>query len=176
MVGNPKSSCLPRFLATLVVLVLMANRPILADVRDAKLSRILHMIAGDDLKSFFGFTPQLSLIQSASPNAFAVSPNQILITTRLLDITDKDEDLSFVIAHEISHLMLQHHPYQRSALLPQAALAAIDHELTADRLAISLLTGAGVPTNGVANFLKSLQSATQKTSMSLTFRIAALGG
>ena len=174
MVRGQRYLILSRVLAPLCLLLLIANPVISAQPRGDAFDSILHQLAGDDLKSFFGFTPEIKVIQSAAPNAFAIWPNQILLTSGLLDLGQNRPQISFVIAHELSHLMLKHHPHQASTLLPSNAISAIASELDADKLAIALLNKAAISTRGVVDFLKSLKTYNQRTPSSLSVRIAAL--
>jgi beta-barrel assembly-enhancing protease len=54
-----------------------------------------------------GFT--FYLVDWYLPNAFALPGGHILVTTGLLDLTDRPEQLLAVIAHEVSHVTQRHH-------------------------------------------------------------------
>jgi predicted Zn-dependent protease len=49
------------------------------------------------------------VVQEDEPNAFALPGGHIVVTTGLLELTDRPEELLAVIAHEIAHLTQKHH-------------------------------------------------------------------
>jgi len=49
------------------------------------------------------------VINTASINAFAAPGGYVLITQGLLDLIETEDQLAFVLAHEISHIVEEHH-------------------------------------------------------------------
>ena len=49
------------------------------------------------------------VIDSSSVNAFAAPGGYVLITRGLLDLMETEDQLAFILAHEISHVVKQHH-------------------------------------------------------------------
>ncbi len=140
-----------------------------------EIESFLHKIAGDDLKDYFGFTPHIEIIQNASENAFAVGPNRIILTSALLKRLENYPDLCFVIAHEISHLILGHSTQFSSTLLPQEIYSLrLENELKADKKALELMLSAGVKTDQIGHFLHSLAGHDAERQSALRARIAAI--
>lgn len=109
-------------------------------------------------------------IESNAINAFAMPGGYILVSTGLLKILENEDELAFVLAHEIAHVSRRHH-YQivlRQRLAEQASrdlqsavqgdevakLASVsgqiyargldkDAEFEADRLGVEIMTRAG---------------------------------
>ncbi|MCB0317680.1 MAG: M48 family metalloprotease [Bdellovibrionales bacterium] len=79
-----------------------------------KALQLLHKVAGDDLKSYFGFVPQIQIISLKEPNAFAVKEDNIFIAESLFDKLKSEDLLAFALLHEIGHLSLHN---QRKAPL-----------------------------------------------------------
>lgn len=48
------------------------------------------------------------LVQDPRPNAFALPGGHVIVTTRLLEIVDRPEELAGVVAHEIAHVTQRH--------------------------------------------------------------------
>jgi len=113
---------------------------------------ILHAFAGDDLFAYFGFRPRIHITSQASPNAFAVKPDSIVVSTALLDLIDSTSEFAFVIAHELGHLVLdRRESIQTLAPLDTAVTVAVAQEVAADSYALELLRSAGFdPTAGRA--------------------------
>lgn len=51
---------------------------------------------------------EVNVIESDDLNAFAVMGGQIFVTTKLIDFCKNDEELQFVLAHEVGHIALGH--------------------------------------------------------------------
>ena len=48
------------------------------------------------------------LVQSRLPNAFALPGGHVVVTTRLLEISERPEEIAGVVAHEVAHVTLKH--------------------------------------------------------------------
>lgn len=155
-----------------------SNRYIIAH----EVAPLLHALGGDDLRTFFGFVPAIELAPGQMPNAFAKAPNRIEITHGLLEFTASQEELAFVLAHELAHHMLGHsvaYPgFASSSPVQQAPVIRWEHE--ADALAVNLLSNAGFDSKAGAELLTRLAhhfdelipgSSTQKLLVSRAGRI-----
>lgn len=112
------------------------------------LQKILHRLVGDDLNAFAGFTPRILVAERAVPNAFARAPHTIVLTTGLLDVVGSEDELAFVLAHELGHLLLGHvqsgaEGPQSARLLGMNSRRPIDLELEADAFSLKMLAESG---------------------------------
>lgn len=129
---------------------------------------ILHAFAGDDLAAYFGFQPRLHVVQRAIPNAFAVQPDSIVISTGLLDLLNSTSEFAFVIAHELGHLVLA----GREAVHPLAPLDAaledaVAHEIVADAYALDLLESRGFDPGAGPALLAKIGSVAAQSGISV---------
>ena len=134
--------------------------------------------AGSNYKWHFG------VIKSDAINAFALPGGYILLSSGLLKNLESEDDLAFVLAHEVSHVVRKHHyqVVQRQRLADQASkeLQSIDQdgeikklaqasgqiyargldksaEFDADRMGVELMTRAGYDPAAALNVLEKLQ-------------------
>jgi predicted Zn-dependent protease len=131
-------------------------------LRDAQ--DIFHAFAGDDLSAYFGFTPRLHLVERAAPNAFAVTPSSIVVSSGLMEITGSSSEFAFIIAHELGHLLVEREGGTHT-LAPHGT--GVDEqladELAADAFALRLLKSRGFdPTAGSA-VLQKIMAATRSS-------------
>ena len=108
---------------------------------------------------------RVHLARSNQLNAFA-DGTHVMLTTRLLTAIRTDDELAFVIAHEMAHNILGHAARMRAmkqekrglkALLVRPALTRRT-EREADLLAADLLLDSGYTINGAARVLNALDS------------------
>lgn len=122
----------------------------------------------------------ITIIRDEVFNAYTVAGGKIFIYTGLLDKLQNEDELAFVIAHEIAHNELKHcihriqHSYQASKLQPalgtivQLAYAAYKHpfskeeERQADEYAVRLMQKAGYKKAGAISFFVSLEKQESK--------------
>jgi Zn-dependent protease with chaperone function len=128
----------------------------------------LHTLAGDDLKSYFGFIPNLKIIHNALPKASISSCQSISISTGLLELIDAPTQLAFLLAHEAAHHMLGHLHTINDHDSPENRWS-IDQEVAADRLALKLMHNKGYSTNNIPELLKRIEdfSGGYKNSITL---------
>ncbi len=88
------------------------------------------------------------VVQSRSPLGLAVDEHLMIISDTLLKLTNSEDQLAFILAHEASHISLDHHMAQSTS---QRVL-----ELEADRLAVQKLWRAGYDPLQVHNLLLAL--------------------
>lgn len=71
--------------------------------------RVQGLIAGMHQCAGLNFRPQLRMHQSEVPNAAVVPGGTIIVFTGLLDSVKSENGLSFVLAHELSHIANRDH-------------------------------------------------------------------
>ena len=124
------------------------------------------------------------VIKSAAINAFAMPGGFILLSSGLLKTLDSEDELAFILAHEVAHVSRRHHyqVVQRQRLANQAAkglqavtqdadTAKLAHasgqiyargldksaEFESDRLGVEYMTRAGYDPVAAINVLEKLQ-------------------
>lgn len=112
----------------------------------SRIKSVLTQLAGDDLRAYLGFSPVIKLIEVDNPAAFMVK-DTIIISSGLLDALGSDDELAFVLAHELSHATLGHHS---SALTGRSGYSAREfitsatqNEIEADQSALAMLSSSG---------------------------------
>ncbi|MCB0329212.1 MAG: M48 family metallopeptidase, partial [Bdellovibrionales bacterium] len=111
---------------------------------------ILYAIAGDDIQSYFGFRPSISIVKSPLPMASIGESGRIIFSSGLLSMLTSQEEFAFVISHEIAHQLLGHH----SGTGHQWSL---EEESKADELALRLLEVGGYRSAGAISILEKLE-------------------
>ena len=114
------------------------------------------------------FDYEFRIVDDASPNAFALPGGYIFISRGLLILSNSEDELANVIAHEIIHVAARHAsarqtfvssfpgPFQFFAIGSIAAYGR-DQEREADRQGQDLAAKAGYDPKGLADFLKDLE-------------------
>jgi len=124
---------------------------------------ILHAFAGDDLKAFFGFTPRIDIVERDTPNAFALHPNRIAISSALLELIDSTSEFAFIIAHELGHLREGgSRSVDTFAPIEPHSDNRISHELAADVYAMRLLDSSGFDPRAGITLLDKLGAASRR--------------
>ena len=107
---------------------------------------IMHIMVGDDLRAYLGFSPHLTIVAAPSPAAFAQAPNKVILSSGLLDLIETSSEYAFVLAHELGHIVLGHsaamarHGQGTLSLVQNSKQrSALTYEIEADRFAINLL-------------------------------------
>lgn len=95
---------------------------------------------------------QVHFAQSNLPNAFVNNNNLVTISSGLLESINTSEELTFVIAHELSHIILGHTKKPIDSNINSLIL----QEIIADKLAIQLMRMSNNPKGSGANLLKRL--------------------
>ena len=143
-------------------------------------------VLGQALSVYTGVTYKwhIGVIKSDAINAFAMPGGYILLSSGLLKSLDSEDELAFVLAHELSHVARRHHyqVVQRQRLADQAAkgLQAVTQdgdtaklaqasgqiyargldktaEFESDRLGVEIMTRAGYDPAAAINVLEKLQ-------------------
>lgn len=151
----------PVFAATLFILLSFpsAAAAVPSKTSDAfyteeRIKSTLHRIAGDDLVAFFGYVPDINTIPDPSPNAYVLPPHTVVLTTGLLSVIESEDELAFVLAHEIGHL---HSSQQADNLELHGPEQLFRHEIAADRYAMTLLEESGMDAGHGALLLQRIQ-------------------
>ena len=95
---------------------------------------------------------QVHFAQSNLPNAFVNKKHLVTISSGLLESIDTSEELTFVIAHELSHIILGHTKQPLDSNLD----SLISQEISADKLAVQLMRMSKNPKSSGADLLKRL--------------------
>lgn len=79
-------------------------------VDNAKLKEKLETAAAPVIAALpkAGVEYKFYVVEEPLPNAFALPGGHVVATTRLLEMTDKPEEIAAVVAHEIAHVRLKH--------------------------------------------------------------------
>ena len=133
------------------------------------------------------------IVSSKKPNAFA-NGRDIFVTTGMMDFVKNDEELQFIIAHEVAHNIERHIDKQKSnSLVGSLAGYALDvlaynmtrtnpnlssagntighyiyrkdFELEADYLSMYILAIAKIPTDNISNFWRRLSDVSGTTGI-----------
>lgn len=132
---------------------------------------------------------KLTIIESQTPNAFAMVGGYVYITTALLELCDREEEVAGVLAHELAHLSRRHiaKRSEKDKFLNAGMIAALlagmllqspalmvtgmasaqsvelkysrEDEEEADRVGLATAERAGYSGRGIAEFLKKLRQA-----------------
>lgn len=130
---------------------------------------------------------KLTIIESQTPNAFAMIGGYVYVTTALLELCDREEEVAGVIAHEFAHLSRRHiaKRSEKDKFLSAGMIAALlagmllkspaimatgmasaqsvalkysrEDEDEADRTGLATAERAGYSGRGIAEFLKKLR-------------------
>lgn len=139
----------------------------------ARVEQIAHRFDGL-LGGLSGAPVQVHVLKSTSPTAMAWPSGDIFLTQPLVALLS-DNEIAAAIAHELGHLMTDHH------IDPNAALTGSskneDAEIRADDAGLSLLSSSHTPPQSLGSALSKIVSFNQQhgtKSPQLTTRIARL--
>lgn len=132
---------------------------------------------------------KLTIIESQTPNAFAMVGGYVYVTTALLELCDREDEVAGVLAHELAHLSRRHiaKRSEKDKFLSAGMIAALlagmllqspalmvtgmasaqslelkysrEDEDEADRTGLATAERAGYSGRGIAEFLKKLRQA-----------------
>jgi beta-barrel assembly-enhancing protease len=102
-----------------------------------------------------------SLLNSNEQNAWS-DGNHVAITTGMLRLAKSDDEIAFVMAHEMSHNLLGHSHSSASQIF-----GARRSEIVADQMAVGLMTYAGYQPNSGISFLETARRRFWWSSLSL---------
>ena len=132
-----------------------------------------------NLTGVLGCGGYVQLVKSGNLNAWSDGSN-VAITTHMLEYTDTDDELAFVIAHEMSHNILHHAPKlkNRSQMLASLGLGAGSFrkaEDEADRLAVHLIHNTDYDPKGPERLLARLHGSVLLLLLATDFSHPSLG-
>lgn len=104
-----------------------------------KSKEILHHIAGDDVVAYFGFNPQLEIYASPIPEVAIYETSLIRISTAMLSQIRNEDEMAFILSHEIAHSILGHRSYTEAHMKSSGRHIESD----ADQQALKLMASAG---------------------------------
>ena len=104
---------------------------------------------------------ELSLVNSGEQNAWS-DGTHVAVTTAMMRLAHSDDELAFVIAHEMSHNILGHSDSSVSQIF-----GARRSEIDADQMAVSLMTYAGYQPQSGISFLETARRRFWWSSLSL---------
>ena len=159
-------------------------------IEDAKLQTNLVQAVAPLLRAVptnaLGF--KFYLLQSPHPNAFALPGGHVVVTTRLLELADRPEEVAGVVAHELAHVIRKHGlrkilssagPYIlcRVFMRGNSGLMGVlagssqmlvyqsfsqEYELEADDVGWQLLVAARIDPRGLPDMLKKLKTEQER--------------
>jgi hypothetical protein len=98
---------------------------------------------------------QLTLVNSREKNAWA-DGRYVIVTTAMLELARSDDEVAFIIAHEMAHNILGHsHPTRRRNGIFGGISRVKKGEIEADSFAVHLMSGAGYRPLGGISFLQN---------------------
>ncbi len=113
---------------------------------------ILHKLAGDDIVAYFGFLPSLEIYQNSLPEVSLHSNTHIRISSAMLKQITTEDELAFIVFHEISHSLLGHNSYETSS----KDNFGLDIEREADQMAFRFMKSAGYNLSAPHHLIKRL--------------------
>jgi predicted Zn-dependent protease len=114
------------------------------------------------------FEYHFQIVDQDVPNAFALPGGYVYVSRGLLVLSNSEDELANVLAHEVVHVANRHAAARQSmmgrlpalfqyALMRQLTAYGRDQEREADRLGQELAAAAGYDPNGMVTFLKQLE-------------------
>ena len=120
-----------------------------ADILVRRAGAIMHI----PLAAERGCGGQLALSNSGEVNAWS-DGDHVMVTTAMMRLAQSDDELAFVIAHEMAHNILGHSRSKSSGIFGFGIGKARQSELAADRMAVQLMSYAGYRPGGSVTFLE----------------------
>lgn len=150
------------------------------DTRLKRVKAVLHRLVGDDVSAFVGVTPDIHFSDESIPNAFVNEANTIVLSDGLMNVVKSDDELAFVIAHELAHIALHHNRpsnHRSHALIGSGSTlqGLIRREIAADRFALSILRSSGFEPDVGLSLLERLSSFGWESGRPLGTRYPSLG-
>jgi len=123
---------------------------------------------------------RFKIVRDTEVNAYSIAGGMVYVNTGLLDFVSNDDELAFVIGHEISHNEKKHcikkiqyavlasNINQNLGAIVQTAYSVYDipftkyQEYEADELGVKLMTKAGYDKKGALSFFDKLKKLEQK--------------
>jgi len=160
------------FKALLSLMFLALFFPATAKAEGGDELRAMAMRAASRLEPVTGQSPRIIIREDGSQSAFVLPNGSIVVSRGLLASTGSEDEVAFVIAHEVSHIIARDQDRMGSA----AELAGSDaarfqlSEMSADASAVSFMKRAGYDPAASIGILKRLSSR----GANLSSRISAI--
>ena len=98
---------------------------------------------------------QYRLLDTVAVNAFSLPGGRVYVTRGLHRQLLTDEALAAAIAHEMAHIIARDH-FKPSC---RTAREALDREIAADRMGVSLLRSAGISSEAMIGLVRKIRDA-----------------
>lgn len=109
------------------------------------------LIVGDDVCSAY-----VALVDNPGTYAYAYAYHQMAyIESGLLDLLNDDDELAFIVAHEIAHVILKHFGPDKENDFSNKELRALN-EKEADEMSIQLMINAGYDPSGAYTAIRKV--------------------
>lgn len=121
---------------------------------------LVHDLVGDDAKAFLGVAPILDILPVEKPSAFVVGGSTIVLTEGIIDLIESSDEFAFILAHELSHVMLGHTAPKEALMGNSLPLSdQLEREIHADLNAVTLLKEAGYDPTCAVGLLEKVSEA-----------------
>lgn len=117
------------------------------------------------LEPFTGLSPKIVLSDEKALNAHVMPDRTVVITRGLIAACSSDDEIAFVIAHEIGHIKAKDY-YTITPGLKSDDSASQLHEINADINAVFFTEKAGFNPNASLSILKRLSTGSNGTFLS----------
>ncbi len=134
----------------------IAPNPEFHHMWEKRAKMVLHTIGGDDFRSFYGFSPRVSVVSSHLPVAVISPKNRLVFSSGLISLIETPSEFAFVVAHEVAHEMLGHLNSHSSAER-NTDQWSLKEEIAADEFALQLLSDTQFSKEGAVRFLRRLE-------------------
>lgn len=160
------------FKALLCLLFIAVFTPSLtrAEVTDSYRSRVAQVASR--LEPVMGVNPKIYIKDDHSQSAFVLPNGTVVISSGLLASASSDDEVAFVIAHEVSHIMARDQmPGPGADLTGLSDPTSLQlNEIRADASALAFMKDAGYNPGAALNMLKRLST----NGVNLSTRIKAI--
>ncbi|OGP17187.1 MAG: hypothetical protein A2054_00300 [Deltaproteobacteria bacterium GWA2_55_10] len=142
-------------LCALFAAVSMMPSKACAEASTSQKARVKSVFA--KLEAVLGWTPSVVFEEAGRMSAFVMPDGTVVVSTELLSITETDDELAFILAHEASHILANDQtPGNAAGISGMDTPTSEFREERADRLAIGLMEKAGFKTDASVSVLKKL--------------------
>jgi predicted Zn-dependent protease len=123
-----------------------------------------------------GVEPKISIINSEKPEAYVRPDGAIVVTTGLISLAGSDDEIAFVIGHEVAHITRKHcREGTVMSILNDPKLPEWKrHEIEADINGINYIRGAGYSPFSAEKLLSKMLNYTDVSQEAFRERIDAI--
>jgi len=123
---------------------------------EESLNQVITQLDMNGLFTSLGFHPSIKMIEDPIPNAFATSNHFLIISSGLFDLTTSLDELAYVVAHELGHMVLHLDKDSASGIGRSSPNNRLKTEMEADGYALQLLQQKGFETGAALSLLAKL--------------------